>query len=199
MLKKDQVNTREYLPKILLISGSGRNCGKTSLACEIIESISKRKAVIALKISPHFHQLSEQQQLLYDNNKFKIYRETDSTSGKDSSRMLKAGATDSIYLQCEDENLAEAWEKMNKFLPENRAVVCESGSLAKLFKPGLHLLVEGENPDRMKRSYLKNKELSDRIVHFDGYRFNLDISDILFTGNQWKLKEKQDDQIRRSA
>lgn len=199
MLKKDQVNPREYLPQILLISGSGRNCGKTSLACEVIESISKRKTVIALKISPHFHQLSKQQELLFDNNKFKIYRETDSASGKDSSRMLKAGASVSLYLQCEDENLAEAWEKMNKFLPGNCAVVCESGSLAKLFKPGLHLLVEGENPDKMKRSYLKNKELSDRKVHFDGHRFNLDISDILFTGKQWELKEKQDDQIRRSA
>ena len=199
MLKKDQVNTREYLPQILLISGSGRNCGKTSMACEIIESISKRKTIIALKISPHFHQLSEQQKLLFDNTKFRIYRETDSTSGKDSSRMLKAGALHSFYLQCEDENLAEAWEKMNKILPGNYAVVCESGSLAKLFKLGLHLLVEGEDPDKMKRSYLKNKELSDRIVHFDGHRFNLDISDILFTGKQWELKEKQDDQIRRSA
>jgi len=199
MLKKDQVNTREYLSQILLISGSGRNCGKTSLACEIIENISKRKTVIALKISPHFHQLSEQQQLLFDDNRFKIYRETDSTSGKDSSRMLKAGVSDSFYLQCEDENLAEALEKMNKLLPENYAVVCESGSLAKFFKPGLHLLVESENPDKMKRSYLKNKEWSDRIVHFDGHRFNLDISDILFTGKQWELKEKQDDQIRRSA
>ncbi len=199
MNETGHIYPRNDAPQILLISGSGRNCGKTSLACEIIESISKRKAVIALKISPHFHQFSEQQELLFDNKKFKIFRETDSTSGKDSSRMLRAGAAFSFYLQCEDENLAEAWECMNKFLPENRAVVCESGSLAKIFKPGLHLLVEGENPDKMKRSYLKNKELSDRIVHFDGLRFNINISDILFTGRQWKLKEKQDDQIRRSA
>jgi hypothetical protein len=113
--------------------------------------------------------------------------------------MLQAGASACFYLQCEDENLAEAWGKMNKSLPGNCAVVCESGSLARLFKPGLHLFVEGENPDKMKRSYLKNKELSDRKVHFDGHRFDLDISDILFTGKQWELKEKQDDQIRRSA
>ena len=199
MNKAEHIYHRYEAPQILLISGSGRNCGKTSLACEIIESISKRKAVIALKISPHFHQLSEHQELLFDNKKFRIYRETDSTSGKDSSRMLRAGASYSFYLQCEDENLSEAWERMNIFLPENRAVVCESGSLAKFFKPGLHLLVEGENPDKMKRSYMKNKELSDRIVHFDGHRFSIDISDILFTGKQWKLKEKQDDQIRRSA
>jgi hypothetical protein len=84
-------------------------------------------------------------------------------------------------------------------IPENVPVVCESGSLASVFKPGLHLLVKGKNPDKLKRSYVKNKELSDKIVHFDGQNFDLNFTGFSYSGNQWTLKELQNDQIRRSA
>lgn len=199
MKTKNRQHPRPNLDYLLLVSGSGRNCGKTSLACKIIKNVSKKVELIALKISPHFHKLSDKQELLFGNKKIKIYREKDMNSTKDSSRMLRAGASGSFYLQCEDEDLLAAWEYLSRFLPENRALICESGAMAKLFKPGLHLLVEGKNPDRMKRSYLKNKELSDKTVHFNGMRFNINIDDILFTGKQWILKENQNDQIRRSA
>lgn len=199
MSQKDQINYRENLPHVLLISGSGRNCGKTSLACSIITDLSKSKNVVALKISPHFHKLSEKQVLLFSHDDFKIYKETDSASSKDSSRMLAAGASESIYLLCEDKNLYKAWARLNKVLSQHQAVVCESGSLARLFKPAIHLLVEGEYPDKMKRSYLENKAFSNSIVHFDGLEFDLNIADIDFTGKQWTLKEKQNDRIRRSA
>lgn len=187
------------LPQILLISGSGRNCGKTSLACALIKQVSASNDVVALKISPHFHQLSEKQELIFGDEKIKIYRETEKKSGKDSARMLQAGACESIYLQSEDNYLLDAWEKLEMVLPKNKAVVCESGSLANLFKPALHLLVESANPDRMKRSYLKNKAFADRIINFDGTDFNFDLTTIYLTGKEWKIKENQNDQIRRSA
>jgi len=42
-------------PNILLVSGNGRNSGKTTLACKIIERFSKDHEITGLKISPHFH------------------------------------------------------------------------------------------------------------------------------------------------
>lgn len=195
----ENIQHRIKLPQILLISGSGRNCGKTSLASEMISHVSSAKEVVALKISPHFHKLSHKQALLFGNNDIKIFKETDNTLQKDSSRMLRAGAAKSFYIQCEDKNLLQAWDWIEKFIPEDVPVVCESGSFASIFEAGIHLLVEGNKPDKMKRSYMKNKELSDKIVHFDGQNFNLNFADLSFTGNQWQLKEKQNDQIRRSA
>ena len=192
-------HTRTFLPQLLLISGSGRNCGKTSLACEIIKNISTRCQVIGLKISPHFHKLSDKQTLLLESNGFRIYQENDPQTEKDSARMLNAGASKVYYLQCEDKNLSSVWEQFSRILPENIPVVCESGSLALIFKAGIHLLVEGKNPDKMKRSYMNNKALADMAIQFDGLNFSVDIENIHFSENKWELKEKQDDQIRRSA
>ena len=191
--------TRALLPHLLLISGSGRNCGKTTLACEIIKNISANAQVIALKISPHFHLLSDKQALLFEDPNLKIYRELDETTEKDSARMLKSGATHVYYVQCEDNYLPSAWHQVSKILPINSPVVCESGSLGLVYKAGLHLLVEGRNTDKMKRSYLNNRNLSDRIMHFDGRKFSVDIANICFKEKQWILNNKQDDQIRRSA
>lgn len=195
----ENINPRIKVPQVLLISGSGRNCGKTSLACGIFRDLPSSTLVVGLKISPHFHKLSHKQELLFGNNDFRIYQETDSTTQKDSSRLLRAGAVKSYYIQCEDKHILQAWKWIAKIIPGDIPVICESGSLASIFKAGIHLLVEGKNPDKMKRSYLKNKELSDKIVHFDGINFNLNFADFSFSGKQWTLKEEQNDQIRRSA
>jgi hypothetical protein len=199
MDNRSQLDAREKLEQLLLISGSGRNCGKTSLACKVINSIASVNEVTALKISPHFHELSAKQLLLYKSEHVRIYQENDISSNKDSSRMLKAGAKYVYYMQCEDKYILESWDILSQLMPYGTPLVCESGSLASIFKPGLHILVEGRNPDKMKRSYLKNRAYSDLIVHFDGNNFTLDISDILCQENKWKLKEKEDGQSRRRA
>lgn len=199
MQMKTNNHRRAFLPQLLLISGSGRNCGKTTLACEIIKSVSEKSQLFALKISPHFHKLNEKQELLFESRAFKIFQETDLKTGKDSSRMLQAGATNSYYIQCEDQHIHSAWECMKEILPANFPVICESGSLANIFKPGIHLLVEGINPDRMKRSFMRNRELADQIIQFNGSRFNINVSKIAFENGGWTLKENQNDQVRRSA
>jgi hypothetical protein len=172
---------RQIINNLLLISGSGRNCGKTTLACEIIKKMTKSDTVYALKISPHFHQLSEKQELLLNQKAFSIFREADKDSTKDSSRMLQAGAKESLYLQCEDQAVPEVFKQVIKFFPEDAPVVCESGSLAKSIQPGLHLFLGNGNKNS------KHHDLADRIVHFNGEAFDLNIDQIVFDGNAWKL------------
>ncbi len=179
---------RSKINRLLLVSGSGRNSGKTTLACEIIKNVSKTMAVYALKISPHFHQLNDKQELLWQKKGFRIFRETDVHSNKDSSRMLKAGAKESLYLQCEDNAVSEAFEHVIKFIPRNCPIVCESGSLAKSFRPGLHLLVGNENMESNKKGLNENKRLADQVVCYDSTNFNLDIKRIAFDGKTWNLK-----------
>lgn len=167
--------------RLLLVSGSGRNSGKTTLVCKIIKNMSGKTMVYAIKTSPHFHQLSEKQELLLKQEEFSIFRETDKDATKDSSRMLKAGAKESLYLQCGDQAVPEAFKQVIKFFPEDAPVVCESGSLAKNIQPGLHLFLGNGNKNS------KHHDSADRIVHFNGEAFDLNIDQIVFDGNAWKL------------
>jgi hypothetical protein len=95
--------------------------------------------------------------------------------------MLQAGARESLYLQCEDHAVPEAFEKLLNFLPEDAPVVCESGSLAKSIQPGLHLFLGNGNKNS------KHQESADRLVYFNSEVFDLNIDQIKFDGNTWKL------------
>ena len=181
---------RQIINNLLLISGSGRNCGKTTLACEIIANMARTTTVYALKISPHFHKLGDSQELLTEQPNYSLYRENDPSSAKDSSRMLKAGAKESLFLQCEDEFISEAFQAILTYLPKNYPLVCESGSLIKSYKPGLFLVLEFENSDQNKKSFQENKSLSDKLVRFDGKNFSLNINQINFNGKTWNLERK---------
>lgn len=152
------------LPNTLLISGSGRNCGKTTLVCDLIHTMSNTARIIGLKITPHFHQTANNQQLIEEGLGYKIYRETDKGSGKDTARMLNAGASKVYFLQSDDNHLLHAARKLYQHIPVDAYVVCESGSLGLYFKPDYHVLVEGLNPDETKKSYLHNKAKADLIM-----------------------------------
>lgn len=95
--------------------------------------------------------------------------------------MLKVGAKESLYMQCEDDTMSEAFNRVIKFIFEGSPVICESGSLARSIQPGLHLFLENGNGKN------KQMELINRVVHFNGEEFDLDIDQIVFNGNTWKL------------
>ena len=46
---------RQNIPNMLLIAGTGRKSGKTTLACACIAHFSKQTGIYAIKISPHTH------------------------------------------------------------------------------------------------------------------------------------------------
>jgi len=153
-----------HFDNILLISGSGRNSGKTTLACNIIKHLSKSREVIGLKISPHVHLTGKNQEIIMQEEHFSIFRESDSNSGKDSSRMLDAGAMEVYFVLCDDENLWRIEKNLIKIASKGYPVICESGSFAKRYTPGLHILVKGENPDNAKKSYRYNLEMANLVV-----------------------------------
>ncbi|MCF8332661.1 MAG: hypothetical protein K9I47_00810 [Bacteroidales bacterium] len=151
----------EKLQGLLLISGSGQKVGKTSLACEVIEKY-KAKGIVALKFSPHFHELPEDSQIISSGRDFRIIRET-KHNDKDSSRMLKAGALKSFYVQSTDKSIAEVMDRLQEELA-GRPVVCESGGLARFYQPAVHVFIfdhlaglqklpEGVQPDFLLPSF----------------------------------------------
>jgi len=187
------------LNNILLVSGSGRNCGKTTFACHAISQLSKVGKVIGLKISPHFHLTGNKQKLVDRGEGFQVFQETDLLSEKDSSRMLQAGACEVFFIQCNDMNLSGIWGEMKKLIPENVPVVCESGSFSNVYLPGMHVLVVENVPDKSKKSYFENVEKADFIVKKEEFSLENFGFEILFKGNKWTLNKLKNDTIRRSA
>ncbi len=163
---------------IILVSGSGRDCGKTTVACHIIKQLNIKGKVVGLKITPHFHVTDDGQEIIAKGDGYIIYKEKNAESNKDSSRMLRAGAEEVYFVQCNDEALLGMNEILIQLLPDNVTVVCESGSFANIFKPELHILVEGTDPDKSKKSYISNMRKADVIVKFEEFAkiyFNIEV------------------------
>lgn len=144
---------------ILLISGLGRDTGKTLLATKVIEKFSNQN-VTAIKISPHFHSLQEQPILLGIPNFFEVYEETNPGGHKDSSRMLRAGAKKVFYIQCNDKTLERVLNIMIMHLDRETPIVCESGALSKYLVPGIHVLM----------APLKRKGIGQNLSIKSGYK-----------------------------
>jgi hypothetical protein len=184
---------------MLLISGSGRNCGKTTVACKIISEYAERGKIFGLKMTPHFHHTGNKQKVIATGPGFVIYQETDTESGKDTARMLLAGAEAVYFLQCTDSNMEKAFDCLEELLPKKAPVVCESGSLASVYKPALHILVTDNNPDFSKRSYVMNRNMADVILTQGERSFDLLIDQIEYSDNAWTINNTENDQVRKSA
>jgi hypothetical protein len=159
--------TKKTLNNFLLISGSGRNIGKTTLACLLIEQLSRKHDVVGIKISPHVHGGDSDKELFKDLGNARIFIEADKSSNKDSSRMLRSGASNVYYIECDDEGLSDAVNLIAKSLAKEVLVICESGALTYYFKPGFHILIKGHNADESKLSFQLNLELSNITISSD--------------------------------
>jgi hypothetical protein len=155
--------------------------GKTFVACKIIENFSRNQEVTGLKISPHFHPVTESD-VLFSNEHFIIVNEKQ-TNTKDSSLMLQAGAKQVFFVMVKPGFIAEAFEKLVPFLPET-LIVCESGQLHEVVTPGLFLFVKRAGEEIVKPECLK---YSPVIVNNDGNHFDFDIQQIQFENNKINL------------
>lgn len=149
---------------LLLVAGTGQNTGKTSLICRLIAELSGNFSVIAIKISPHFHPVNSGYTLVEVPGKFLITRETSMITGKDSSRMLAAGASKVFYIQIEDDNLLLIRDFLNEQIATRCPVICESGGLRKILSPA-HFFVCMAQGDESKNDP-KNWFVSLADQHF---------------------------------
>lgn len=143
-----------YWPNMLLIAGTGRNVGKTTFACKIIENISKTVPVVAIKITPHVHELCPSCQVLYKSANLSITEETSKDAPKDSSKMLAAGAQKVYYVQGADAHLQHVVEFLQERIPNDSAVVCESAALRNKVAPGLFVLMSTTPQESLKNEGL---------------------------------------------
>ena len=144
----------------MIVSGNGRNTGKTSFVCEVIRKISQKQAITAIKVSPHYHN-DQKQEALFEGEGFFVLEETKTDGIKDSSRMLQSGASRVFYIEAKDESLAMVLDQLIPMISPGHAVICESGGMRKLIEPSLLLLLNEEGRDEFKTSYRNLLPLAD--------------------------------------
>ena len=176
------------LNRLLLIAGTGRNVGKTTLACELIQEISKTKIVIGVKISPHIHSQNDGADLIIKTDTFSIYREQDLNKEHDSSRMMQAGAKQVFYIQSEDYRVYEAFEKLLVEIDENHAIICESGGLRNYLKPSLFLMCNRKGEEILKEKAIALLPKVDKLLEFSENSFDVNPASIVFNGEKWLLQ-----------
>ena len=166
---------------LIIIAGTGRNSGKTTLSCMLISRFSSLD-LVAIKISPHFHKPGRGLVNWHIDDKFNIYRETSETGNKDSSRMHKSGAVEVYYIQAYDENVKEAFGLLIRSIPENKPVLCESPSLGKYINPGV-LFITDNSEVTIKKDMSALLRKADRV--FNDIPAGDDIDKLMFSGSRW--------------
>lgn len=141
-----------HYPNMLIIRGTGRNIGKTQSACRIIRNLAANHQPVGVKISSHFHPLSDGMEVLIRTENYVVSQEK-STTDKDSSRMLQSGASRAYYIQSRNEHVMEAYRQLLPRMDSSQPVVVESGGLYDFAEPAILVQIVGGTTD--KNSYVR--------------------------------------------
>ena len=181
-------------PNILMIGAAGRNTGKTTFACRVIENISKDTPLIAAKVTtiaerdgkcPHGGTGCGTCSSLEGN--FQITRETDSSTNKDTARLLQAGAKEVYWLRVQKDCLQEAAAALLETIGPDIPCVIESNSLRLIVAPSLFIMTKDNGV--YKPSAKDVADLTDIKVSFDGIAFDTNPDDISLSNNKWTLRK----------
>ena len=178
----------KYFPNILLVAATGRNLGKTTLVCNIIESFKKQR-IVAVKISPHFHKINrDQENILEETQEYVLIEEDKHDTAKDSSRMKAAGAKRVFFLMVKDAFLEKAFERIIRETDTKTPIIVESAALVNVLKPAVMFLLVKRGEDKTKAN--KNSHLfshADQIIVSDFTRKMLP-DNLEFKNGIWMLK-----------
>ena len=180
---------RKLNSNFIIISGSGKKVGKTYLAVALIRYFSGQSPVIALKISPHRHDNLGKVITISDTVGYRLFRELE-VHDKNSGQFLEAGAKASFFLETADGFLGEAIEEfLRKCNPMNLPVVCESGALGIIIKPGILIYIS--DPEFQYDSYKDSiKELADQVLPSRKLSSSEVIKNVKLAGNCWSGKSE---------
>jgi hypothetical protein len=179
------------LPTMLMIGGSGRNVGKTTLICAIIRKFASSFPIIGLKVTSirtgesdshgnHESPLSEE---------FKITEESGTEGRKDTARMLEAGAKKVYFIQSTDYNLPFALNSFFKLVDRDSIIICETRSLRRLIIPGVFILINDPSRNNPKSDFTEFIDTADLLIQFDPANpcMESQTDKICITGGRWQL------------
>ncbi|RLD36602.1 MAG: hypothetical protein DRI74_08765 [Bacteroidetes bacterium] len=173
---------KQYYSNLFLLAGSGRNVGKTTFCCNLIEKFSKENRITAIKVTDHFHDLQDQNIKYYHNsNDYIIAEEMDSAGTKDTSRYLASGADSSFIIISKREKFSEAIDKLSCIIDmDSNPIVMESGAFLELFRPKIAGFITDNSEITVNRGF-------DFVAHFENKKFDIELSEFSLHGNTWEF------------
>ena len=169
---------RWKLPNMIIVSGDGRNVGKTFFTCSVIKHFSRQQQIVAVKTSSHFHDTFNQSQVIKESHNYKIIKETGITQ-KDSSLMLQAGAHEAFFIMADKNGLAPAFEQLVYGL-KDKIIIVESGALCDVALPGFFFFIKQKNRQINKPTYLKYQPV---LVNNSSKGFDFNIKNLDYRDN----------------
>ncbi len=185
-------------PGLLMIGAAHRDAGKTAFACAVIRRQAPARRVVALKITrldagdaDRFGagDRSDPGWRSFDGP-FQIDQEDDPAGQRDTSRLLRAGASAVLWLRVHDAHLAEGVAALLARVPGGEVVVCESSSARLHVVPDLFLVARRADDPSWKPSCAAVADLADRIMVFDGRTWDLDPADVRLDDGRWVLSDR---------
>ncbi|MHB9027447.1 MAG: molybdenum cofactor guanylyltransferase [Candidatus Latescibacterota bacterium] len=178
-------------PRMLMLGSTGRNSGKTELACRIIHAF-KKQPIIGIKVTtvrerdgrcPRGGEGCGVCSSLEGD--YLITEERSGASGKDTMRMISAGAERVFWLRVMADRLAEGFTSLQEIIGEDAVIVCESNSLRLAVEPGLFLMVREQGRQSVKESGKSVIAYADREVVLSRSGFDIDPGEIALTNDCW--------------
>ena len=186
------------LDKMLMIGSAGANVGKTELACAVLRRFGlPGREIVGIKVTT----INERDGQCPRGGEgcgvcsalegvYLLTRETDVASGKDTARLLAAGASRVYWLRVLRTHLKEGLAALLDTVTPEETSICESNSMRTVVEPGVFLIAERKGAKVWKPSALEVKEYADRIVVSDGSSFDLDIGQLRIEDGRWLLNLK---------
>jgi len=184
------------LENMLMIGASGSNVGKTELACSLLRKFGGDRRIVGVKVTtiaskdrscPRGGQGCGVCSSL--DGEYRITKEADHGSGKDTEKLLAAGADEVYWLRVLRTHLQEGLTALLETIERDAVVICESNSLRQVVEPGLFLMVESAARTPWKDSARQVRQHADCIVHSDGSCFDLALERVQLVGTRWLLTE----------
>ena len=138
--------------RFIIIAGTARNVGKTTLACGLIKKLSKTKEIIGVKficLKKGAYQHKHHDEV----DAYEIFEEIDTSSEKDSAKMLLAGARKSFFIVSHEEYIKQALSELYQLINIDDVVVVESACIRNYIKPKDFIIVDKDNSEP-KKNYI---------------------------------------------
>lgn len=186
--RRSHANKLVNIPNMLLIAGTGRNCGKTTFACDLLGRFGNQTPIYALKVSHHISHVTSSDENMITADSLVLTEEMERHTGKDSSRMLTAGAVRSFFAVCQPEGYPLLLNEMTGLSGPGILWIVESAGLRHMIEPGVFVLVDQKyrkSPEKPEVEALRR--FHPYPVLFDGKGFGSVIEHISVSENRWKL------------
>ena len=152
---------------LVVVGGSTRNIGKTSVMAGLIAALRERSWT-AIKITQYGHGICSADGKACDcataDHTIAISEERDRSGKSDSSRYLVAGAKRSLWVRTQQGELFEAMPRLRREIAGAGDVIIESNSILQFMRPDLFVSVLDPAVEDFKGSARRYLDRADLIL-----------------------------------